>query len=740
MRSLKILLSFASFVNITASRHWSRTWVTILVVFAALLALPACAPAQDAALNSGPVADITCKPAAPDQIAAQSQRLAIAADVILAGLRNAQRAGQHAGIRVIEIMPSAMGDDSVTVEAALQQARLIRAETGQPTTLRFAPGRYRLRRTVVLTAADSGTPGAPLRFEAASGGPVILTGGVPLAQRRLPSALDALLSSARRKAIVGYAVPLQIVPSPPFPRQIGTTGYTKSPSLFVFQGDRPIWRSMEPDAGYAVETVAHPQPGPVVAPQVAVPLALAQVRREPSLQAGGYWTFDWAYEENQVAPRADSTAPGGALVLVMPQLKTRYAQAARMRYRLLNGFGFIDRPGEMAFADGTLAVHPWPGSAPVEAAVIDQLVVIDGAHDIAFDGLALQGSRQDIVVISGSRDITISNAYLGLAAGSAVRIKRSDHIVVERSVMTDVGESGVGMDSDARAPSGNILIADNILARTTQLTRAYRAAIALAGHDNVAMGNAISDLPHHAIAFWGTRNLVLGNEISSVVLETADSGAITAYHDLTNAYNTVAQNYLHDIATSRELTQTGPSRQVRDIYLDSWTSFTNVTNNLTDTEAMSYFINSGAKNTVTDNIWFLRGGPSGQIYDYSHHRGDAVGQYVFDDPKTRKLAACSDLPARFDPEFLRDGKPRGNLITGNTNIGGRSVDVPPAFAGMQQIAGERTLAAVPIDRQRGLAGLLDLARQSGAPIGAWLQAADRTAALQRLRYRSRKGR
>ncbi len=44
-----------------------------------------------------------------------------------------------------------------------------------------------------------------------------------------------------------------------------------------------------------------------------------------------------------------------------------------------------------------------------------------------------------------------------------------------------------------------------------------------------------------------------------------------------------------------------------------------------------------------------------------------------------------------------------------------------------------------IDRSRGLAGLLDFARQSGALIGKYLQAADRNAALHSLRYRSLKG-
>ena len=282
-------------------------------------------------------------------------------------------------------------------------------------------------------------------------------------------------------------------------------------------------------------------------------------------------------------------------------------------------------------------------------------------------------------------------------------------------------------------------MADNIFSRNAQLTRANRSAILISGYDNVVVGNEISDLPHQAIVFGGARNLIIGNEISFVDLETGDAGAIYAYHDLTTAYNTIAQNYLHDIETSPKLTQAGSSRYVRDIYLDGWTSFTNIQNNISDTEAMSYFINSGFGNAVTENIWFVRGMYSGQIYDSSHHRGDALGHYVFDDPKSQKLASCSNLTDRFDPVFLGDGKPRNNVIAGNYNIGGQSILVPAALAKAQQIANEKLLSAAKIDRARGLAGLVSIARQNGAPIGAYLEAADRTSALQSLKYRWRKG-
>lgn len=693
----------------------------------ASLSLQACVAAQGS--------DLDCGPSTPSQMAARSRQQAAAAEALLAGLRKAQRAPEQ----VISIHPAADGDDSSRIEAALLRARQIRAETGRPSTLEFAPGRYRLRRPIVLTAADSGAPGAPLRLAAASAEPVILTGGLPLAPKPLPASLTALISPAQRNAVEGFSVPPHAVPSPAFPRRIGPgMRYTRTPALFVLQGDRPLWRAAFPETGYAVEPVAHPQPGPNVFPQVAVPRELANVAREPSLQAGGFWTFDWAYEENQLVPGVDGEARGAPLLLAMPQLHTSYPQSPLMRYRLLNGFSFITRPGQMAYADGILASLPWSASAPIEVAAIDHLIKIDGAHDVVVDGLALQGVRQDVVAIHRAHRITFSNAFIGLAAGSAITVNDSDFITVERSVIADLGDSGVAIDNDAKLPSSNILIADNVIARASRLTPAFRAAILLAGHDNVVMGNAISDLPQHAITFSGARNLILGNEIAFAVLETSDSGAITAYNDLSAVDNTIAENYIHDIATSPKLTQAGPAREVRDIYLDNWTSFTYIINNLSDTGAMSYFLNSGYSNMVKNNIWFRRGGPSGEVHDYSHSRNAKIGMAVFNQSNTLQLAACSNLAARYAPEFLRDGKPRGNRIVQNYNIGGSPVVMRPAIAGLQQVIGERMLAPTWANRTGGFGGLLDLARRDGAPIGIHLLAADRTSALRALKYFSRK--
>lgn len=703
---------------------------TCLISFAAFFVLVSLAEAPMAASRRP-----QCKPPVLQEgLFPISQRKA--AEAVLADLRSGWRAQ---GL-TLTLRPDANGGDSAAIDRALRAAREARDAKMQPVTLRFEPGRYRLSRPIVLTTADSGMPGAPLRFEAAPGGPVVLSGSLPLNRQALPQRLRRLLPYAVQSRVDGYAVPAQAVPPVPFPQRVGSTGLTRSPSLLLFQGDRPLWRSAWPNDDFATQQIARPQPGPVVSPEMVLQPALPNLAQEPALQAGGYWTFDWAYEENSVSLKSRGAKRDGSQVLVMPPLATRYAQSPQMRYRLLGGFSFLDRQGEMAYDDGAAAVYSWPGDALVEAAVVDQLVTVSAAHDIRFDGLAFEGSRHDLIAIIDSRDIAISNAYLGLAAGSGMTVSRSEAVVLERSVVSDLGEVGVAVLRDPQRPSGHILVADNIFTRTSALTRGYRPAVQLNGADNIVMGNAISELPHVAIIFAGVRNLILGNEIFAVDQETGDAGAIYAFHDLTTSYNTIAENYLHDIGLKSALKYAGLSNQIRSIYLDSWTSYTNIYNNLTNTESVSYWINGGYRNLVDSNIWFQNGEASGEIYDISHHRRGALGTYVFETPGSGSFASCSRLADRFDPAFLHDGVARENTVRDNFNIGGRSAAIPPKLAALQQVSNEHEIPSQRSNRRRSFADLLDDARRFGAPVGSSLAAADRTGALSALRYRERASR
>jgi hypothetical protein len=691
-----------------------------LAAILAALPLPSSPPVAGAGLS--------CKPPPSWRNAlADRQRLV---ETTLAKLQRPSPAQRH----TIMLRPAPDGDDSPIVEAALRAARDVRSKTGQPTTLWFEPGRYRFSRPIALNNADSGVPGAPLVFAGAPGGAIVLTGGKPLQPQTLPAQLAELIPDASRPFVASYSVPRQAAPSIPFPRRFAGAGLTSSPSLFLFQGHRPLWRSLWPKDNYAVQVERQPQSGPAVSPTIVPVGAPQRLIDEPALQAGGYWTFDWAYEENSVGLDAGRAADSESPVFLMPQLATRYAQSPQMRYRFLGGFSFLDAPGGMAYFGGAAAVYPWPGSDPVEAAVLDRLVTISKAHDIRFDGIAFEGARHDLVTLAGARDITFSNSYFGLAAGSGVKISRSDAVVIARSVISDLGEAGVAMVADAQGGAGNVVIADNIITRTGALTRSYQPAVLLNGHDNTVMGNAISDLPHAAIIFAGLRNVMQGNEISAVDLETADAGAIYAFHNLTTAYNVISQNFFHDIKLKAGLEYAGHASDLRNIYLDSWTSFTDVSNNLSATDSIPFWINGGFANRVTDNVWYLNGSASGAVHDISFQRKRALGSFVFDTPQTQTMAACRDLAARFGSDFLRDGKARGNVIRKNFNIDGRTATIPADLARFQRIADEREFQS-GVSGQRRLAELLEGARRLGAPIGSSLAAADRAAALAGLRYR-----
>ncbi|MEU2429651.1 hypothetical protein ABZ611_09005 [Streptomyces sp. NPDC007861] len=68
----------------------------------------------------------------------------------------------------------------LTLEAAQRRARAARAEAG-PGRVVVHEGTYHLTRTLTFGPEDSGTPQAPVSYEAASGARVVLSGGWVLA-------------------------------------------------------------------------------------------------------------------------------------------------------------------------------------------------------------------------------------------------------------------------------------------------------------------------------------------------------------------------------------------------------------------------------------------------------------------------------------------------------------------------------------------------------------------------------
>ncbi len=98
-----------------------------------------------------------------------------------------------------------------------------------------------------------------------------------------------------------------------------------------------------------------------------------------------------------------------------------------------------------------------------------------------------------------------------------------------------------------------------------------------------------------AIYLHGNEHRIRGNEITDVVRETSDSGAIYVGRDWTERGTIIEGNYLHHIGSK--------GRYVMGIYLDDLASGFMIRNNLFLDVSQAVFIGGGRDNQVEDNVF-----------------------------------------------------------------------------------------------------------------------------------------
>jgi len=626
---------------------------------------------------------------------------------------------------------SAEGTGSDQIEAALAKARASRASTDQGATIELSPGVYRLSRTLTLTALDSGTKAAPLTIRGASGGPVIFTGAVPLTEIPLPAELAELLPLTARSRVKAFRLPPAIIAAFMAERVRSSGPQPQSAAIVVNQGNSPLHFAQWPNEGYARAPVIAPQPGPKVDATVTVEHTQAvRWAREPALRAGGYWTFDWAYEARNVK-NVDTTTNRVELGV----LQSSYRETKVQRYKIINAFCEIDSPGEFAVDPKSGTLVAWPVSAaPVEIATLDTVVSVNGAQSVVLDGIGIIGGHGDALAVHDASGVLVENGYLGMVGRNGATVTGSTDVKFARMTITDTGETGLSVASGdvGSLTPGNGEITDSIFTHTALLTPTYRPAVKVDGVGETISGSLFSRLPHAAIIFDGNDHRIIGNEFTRTELESGDAGVVYTYHDLTARGTLIEGNYFHDIRRPPDLAETSWVADVRGVYLDGWASGTTIRGNLFVDVTAPVWINSGSDNVVAGNV-FIRPTPSAiRIFDNSRDWISPVGQSARQtlSKRTPALNRRYGAPLANDPF---DGRPRRNLIGNNLVAGGVAVDAPIHGTSDEQIS-TQTVVNIGSDPMPLRVTLARFGSFFNPLIRERLQDADREAALASIRY------
>ncbi len=268
--------------------------------------------------------------------------------------------------------------------------------------------------------------------------------------------------------------------------------------------------------------------------------------QSPDVWMFGYFQYDWADSTTPLAAVGDHT------------LTTEYASVYGFKegtpYYFFNVFEELDQEGEWYIDRDGLKLYFIPPEGfeqhPLELSLeTGNLVTIDGAENVTFDGITFTGTRASAVKGSGN-NIVVRGCTIRNVGENAIELT-GDRNRVEDNEITATGKGGViltGGDRQTLQSSENV-VSNNLIYDWSQVYRTYQAAVSLNGVGGTCSHNEIYDSPHEAITYTGNNHIIEYNVIHDVVLESSDAGAIYAGRSWSSYGNVIRYNCIYNIGS-----------------------------------------------------------------------------------------------------------------------------------------------------------------------------------------------
>ncbi|MGQ9731460.1 MAG: right-handed parallel beta-helix repeat-containing protein, partial [Candidatus Zipacnadales bacterium] len=564
-----------------------------------------------------------------------------------------------------------------TLERARDEVRKLKAEGALPTggvVIELRGGTYGLVAPFELKAEDSGTPEAPIIYQAQPGKQVRLLGGKfvtdwqPVTDRAALSRLD---TSARGKV---YQADL---------KSLGLTEYG-SPSgggLELFYNTQPMTLARWPNEGFVkIVEVLSIDPVDVRGTKGDKggkfiydgdrPL---RWQNEKDLWLHGYWFWDWSDQRMKV----ESIDTVQKIISLAPP-QHGYGYRKGQWYYAFNALSEIDTPGEWYLDRETGRLYFWPPSPLDEGeafvTIIPHIIKLQGVSHVTLRGLLLEGSRDTAVVIVDGTVAQVVGCTIRNVGGQGVNVSGGTECGVIGCDIYQTAKGGISLNGGDRAtlsPAGHYAD-NNHIHDFARWYRMYNGGIHLNGVGNRATHNLIHEAPHTAIFFGGNDHLIEFNEIHSVCYESNDAGAIYAGRNWTMRGTVIRHNYLHHINGYE-------GRGCVGVYLDDMFCGTEIVGNLFYRVTNAAFIGGGRDVTIANNI-FVECNPSihvdARAMGWAKYHTDSwvtelnekrthLGIPLLDSPYIERYPALTTLTTG-DPYA-----PEGNRIVRNIHWGGR---------------------------------------------------------------------
>ena len=596
----------------------------------------------------------------------------------------------------LEVSPEGPLPSLSAAQHELRRARERGDLTAAGAVVTVRGGRYEFTETLRLGPDDSGGEAGTIRWRAAAGETVILSGGRPvsawspvpigpLRERLAPSSREHVrVADLRQSGVTDF----------------GSIAQRGNPGLEVFFGDRRMPLARYPNEGWLLIADV-PQTGPQRLLEglerekrfddVPVGRHYGRITYEDPRPATwsadneiylhGYWTWDWSDSFQRVA----SVDPvRHELHLAAPH--HHYGYTRGQRFYFLNVLEELDRPGEWYLdrSRGLLYFHP-PADVQPQAVIVSvletPLIEFCNASQVSFEGFILEHSRGSGIVIRDGSDVLVAGCTLRHLGGEAVVIDGGRGHRVQSCDFLELANGAIrvlGGDRQRLEPSGHAIV-NNHIRRFSQWLRTGEYGIYFDGVGHRIAHNLIHDAPFEGLRLLGNDHVVEYNELHSLTQETGDAGAMHTGRDYTWRGNVFRYNYWHHLA--------GPGLHgATAYYLDDFASGFDLIGNIFYRAGRGVQIGGGRENLVQNNL-FIECQPS--IHLDARGLGWASnyfnGEYPWLFDRFRELAADQSPYADRYPALrtlLADAPavPKGNRIVHNISWGGRWMDLYDFYA------------------------------------------------------------
>ena len=546
----------------------------------------------------------------------------LAAAILLTGMNITAIAAQKV---TLYVSPDGSDSSKGTIDAPLRTLNGARKtvqqhiEAGNTVDVIFRGGEYRMDTSVSFTAADSGTKDAPVTYKAYEGERVEFKGSVALDMskaRRITDdkILSRLYPDARNKVVEidlaeqgvdTTAVKQYKLSSSQHPLQGGevnglfqngsTQTVSEWPNGF---GNYTSWDYAESAATFHYTDT---QPNRWSEAKYA--------------WVGGYHNIDYQYSRKSIIGvdtiNSTITCQSGSM---------GFSSAQSRRWKAYHLLEEIDVPGEYYIDPDTMKLYWYPEvsltDSVVEFVVNNGFLNIQFAENITFENLCFTQCRETAIKMKQVKNVDFIGCEITNAGQQGMYVYSGINAETDRDYwmrnmldgsydcdilncrFDNTGHSAIdinGGNVDTLTKS-NDRIENNIITRSAQLSKNF-PAIWIRGCGISVKNNNISNLPFHAINFWGNDHDISYNEIYDVIQESDDCGAIYDCRNTLHRGSEIAYNYIHDIVPVKELVYNFQGA----IYLDDSLGGQSVHHNIIKNARIDIIVNGGVDNDFRYN-------------------------------------------------------------------------------------------------------------------------------------------